>query len=160
MLIRISVCRSGRSVCSRADGAGIHWPGFLFRPAGLSAYAVTAARYRHAWDRARQLEIGKTRTSPRDYWLIRFALYDFWLDTCGEMPRSMLMIRAAFEIRRRSVPRLCLYAGDPANSARRTPWEPAISSAALSPIMIDAAFVLPLTIFGMTLPILHVEQRW
>lgn len=41
--------------------------------------------------------------------------------------------------------------GDPTNSARRTPWEPAISSAALSPIMIDAAFVLPLTIFGMTL---------
>ena len=94
--------------------------------------------------------------------------------------RSLSMIRAAFEVRRPSVLQLCLYPGDPTNSARRKPWEHAISSAALSPIMIDAAFVLPLTIFGMTLasatrspatpltrsswsttlPILHVEQRW
>ena len=33
----------------------------------------------------------------------------------------------------------------------RTPWSAASISAAFSPIMIDAAFVLPLTTFGMTL---------
>ena len=36
-------------------------------------------------------------------------------------------------------------------SAIFTPWSAATISAAFSPIMIDAAFVFPLTIFGMTL---------
>ena len=39
----------------------------------------------------------------------------------------------------------------PTNSASFTPWSAAIISAAFSPIMIDAAFVFPLTTLGMTL---------
>ena len=37
------------------------------------------------------------------------------------------------------------------NSFRWTPWSAAIISAAFSPIMIEAALVLPLVTFGMTL---------
>jgi hypothetical protein len=43
------------------------------------------------------------------------------------------------------------HPGRPANSLRWTPWSAAIISAALSPIMIEAALVLPLVIFGITL---------
>ena len=44
-----------------------------------------------------------------------------------------------------------LVGRSPTNSAIFTPWSAASISAAFSPIMIDAAFVLPLTTFGMTL---------
>src|SRR5262249_33615386 len=40
---------------------------------------------------------------------------------------------------------------EPTNSSRRTACSAASISAAFSPIMIDAAFVLPLTTFGITL---------
>ena len=46
---------------------------------------------------------------------------------------------------------MCLYPGEPTNSATCTPWSAASISAAFSPIMIDAALVLPLTTLGMTL---------